>query len=264
MKQITRTIFILTITYSLLPGAISAQTIKNFNFIIGKCFVTQTDYINFKSDTLLECSLINPGRNQPYHIKADTLILKDAYRWYGGHNSTSYTVNYYPYKILKCNSDSIVIKQAFNSFGDGVKQDILTFVNIENLKKPVTHFRYIKMNASYPLSGCSLEVEIDSTGWVKYNKSYSDVFNDAKPPETIKGYLSKTELLKFINLLSGSMLTSLPAERGCGLDASPIWFEVLMNEKRFFTRGCTLYYLQWQLYNYLYSLDNNKEFEQDK
>jgi len=264
MKQIKRLLFILTLTYSLSPWSISAQTVTNFSSVVGRRFVSKTEYLYVKNDSILESSLIDAGRDMRYQTKADTLIIKDAYLLHGRHNSTKYIVDYYPYKIYKYNADSIVLKKASNRLGDGNIQDTLVLTNIEKLKKPINDFRYLKMNASNALSGYSLDVEIDSTGRVSYNKTFSDIFGNSKLPEKITCNLSKSAFTKFIDLLSSSLLTSLPEQRGCDIDAPQIWFEVLMNGKKFLTKGCRLYYPQGPLYNYLSSLNLNNGLDKDR
>ena len=231
----------------------------------GKIFISKTmENMEILDDSTLISSIQNNEKKSGFKVKNDTLVIKEAYNWYGKHNSTGYTVIYHDYKIIKSTNDTLILKNDYHGqFGTPhAWENPLLFVNIDRIKQPVNNFKYLKVNDSSPFKG-SFEVTIDSTGTITYFKNLSTIEDFAMKAATSKktvkftGTLSIKEFENFKNVLSKSLINSLPELRGCGIDQGERWFTVMMDNKTYASKGCRMYYPQQLLFNYLYLLDNN-------
>jgi len=256
MKKNKGSLFIIMfILGSALCASLYAQPQKKLLCVPGKVFITKS-MANFEilSDSTLYW---NSSHLSIYKIKNDTLFIKEAYTWYGPNHTSGYTVNYHGFKILKANNDTISLKNNYQ--GEYSKpddwEDPLVFIDIEKLKQPVNNFKYIEMSHNNIFAG-SVVVTVDSVGKITFfTDSVTMITKEKKDKWT--GLFSPSEFENFKNVLSKSFIMSLPVMRGCGIDQPQTWFTVKMNNKKFTTKGCYMYYPQQLLLNYLDSLDKN-------
>jgi hypothetical protein len=131
-------------------------------------------------------------------------------------------------------------------------------VSLEKLKQPIDDFKSLKMAHSSQFTG-SIVVTLDSLGNVNYRRDSFTILNHDAKVFNIKGHLASSEFENFKSILSKSLIFRLPENRGCGIDEGQTEFTYIGNRK-FFTKGCKMYFPQWALFRYLSNLDKNAGF----
>lgn len=238
-----------------------AQMQKKLTPQPGKVYISKTmENLELLSDSTLITSIWHSNPYSIYRIKNDTLLIKEAYNWYGANNSHGYNVVFHPYRLLEVDRDTIIIENVFRGepeFKPTNWENPLVFVSVEKFRQPVSNFRFLKLRYVNVFDS-SLELDIDSTRKVSYKKYPSPFMHNSGTKVRWSGYLLPAEFEKFKNALALSLLSSLPNMRGCGIDEAQKDFIVSTNNKVYITKGCILYYPQIQLFNYLYNLDKSK------
>ena len=250
------TIFAASYTHSQQPA--------NFKNLTGKTFVSRTlEYMKIINDSTLCSSLNFYTDTAGFFLRHDTFYIKQKYLQ-TDNRVTKFREKLYDYKVMALSADTFKLK---NDFRLDVKpfnwEDTLLFINIEKLKEPVTAFRLLQMDCSGKWTG-KRHVFIDSIGRVAFideplpdNTKHAGADKNAKP-KYIVGQLTQKEFTNFKNLLSLSLPSKLPPNRGCPTDGEFASFEILIGTKKITSIGCDLSWSHTFLFNYIYDIDKNK------
>jgi hypothetical protein len=92
---------------------------------------------------------------------------------------------------------------------------------------------------------------------IPYSTKHPDADKNAKP-RYITGQFTQKEFINLKNLLSISLPSKLPPNRGCLIDATFSSFEILIGTKKITSIGCDLSWGHGFLFDYIYDIDKNK------
>jgi hypothetical protein len=141
------------------------------------------------------------------------------------------------------------------------REDTLIFVCLETLKEPIHNFTYFNVTEVSPWHG-TIDISIDSIGRLVYFRKIRNPSDTAEKTDNrvTTRVLTKQEFDKFKDRLSYSLLLKLRRFRGgCdAMDASRTSLEIIYNNKRVISKGCTLQWPQSMLYEDVYDLANKK------
>jgi len=126
------------------------------------------------------------------------------------------------------------------------------------LKETIVKFKYLKLDCANPFDG-TLKLTIDSLGKVIYERT-PDVISGEKVTTRIKGELTPKEFRNFLDTLAYSLPSKLFRQRDCAIDAPISNFEIVYNDKKFVSKGCSLTWIHAFLLNYLNDISENKGF----
>jgi hypothetical protein len=227
---------------------LSAQKSGN---LIDKTFISsKLDYLEFINDSTLFASFNPYNDTALFTIKGDTLTIQQGY-WWIDNTRSGHTTKYNTFKINFSNRDTISIQSISNEYSSKEKKEII-FINLENLRESISNFKYFKVFCSSPWVG-EKNIIIDSLGGVFiFTKPFD------KKGITLRGQFSNEEFSHFKNLLSNSLVSKLPQKRGCAKDAGTSDFEILIDDKLYKSKGCSLSWPHQFLLNYVYTLDKNR------
>jgi hypothetical protein len=231
---------------------------------VGKKFVSRTlEYMEIVNNTTLYSSINFYTDTARFFLSHDTLFIKQKYLQ-TDQKGTKYAEKLYDYKVIALAADSIQLKNNFRlDYKPTNWEDTLVFINIEKLKEPVAALKLLKLDYSSPLTG-RRHITIDSLGKVSfidepipYSIRHPEADKNAKP-KNIRGELTQKEFIKFKNLLSMSLPSKLPPNRGCPMDAAISSFEILIGTKKITSIGCDFSWIHTILFDYVYDIDQNK------
>lgn len=232
--------------------------------LVGKTFVSKTlQYLEIINDTTLYSSINSVTDTANLFLHNDTLFIKERYRQ-TDQTGTKWINKLYSYKIVSLSADTLQLKNNFRFTNKPENwEDTLLFVNIENIKEPMTEFKSIVLEFASPRRG-KRHITIDSLGKVVfidrpilYSINNPGVDKNEKP-KNIVGRLTTNEFTNFKNLLSKSLLTKLPFKRDCPIDGATSNFEIVIGNKTIKSTGCNLSWTHNFLLHYLYEIDKNK------
>jgi len=246
------------------------QGLNNVHALSNKTLVSRRlEYLKILNDTTLRSSINSYTDTALFFLRNDTFYFKQKYLQ-SDKAGTKWMERLYDYKVIKIASDTLMLK---NNCGFDYKpddwEDTLVFVNIEQIKEPVADFRFLKLEYAGPWSG-ERRITIDSLGRVNFVDNpiqytiNNPTANKNAKPRSFRGQLTKKELANFKSLLSKSLPSRLPLERGCPMDASTSNFEIHIGAKKIVSTGCDLSWTHAFLLNYLYDIDQNKGFVRAK
>lgn len=220
------------------------------------------EYVEFRNDTSLVTTLYdNEWDTTAYLIKSDTLFIKKTHLETRGDGDHRW-VEWRPYRLLSRRLDMIRMVTPPREYGKlAGRIDTLDFVAYDNLKEPIHTFTYFNIHEEGPFSG-TIDITIDSTGRLVYYRKIRhpyDTTNKTTNQLTVR-QLSKQEFNQFKNLLSYSLLSKLRRFRGgCdAMDAGPTTIEIIYNDKKVISKGCTMNWPEAIVYNHVYDLANTK------
>jgi hypothetical protein len=238
--------------------------LNNLQALANKTLVSRRlEYLKIWTDTTLWSSINSYTDTALFFVRNDTLYVKQKYAQTDG-TGTKRVESLYGYKVIKITADTVALK---NKYGFTYKpddwEDTLVFVNIEQIKEPVADFKFLKLEHAGPWSG-ERRITINSAGRVsfvdnpiQYSINNPDGDKNAKP-RSFSGQLTMKELINFKRLLSRSLPSRLPLERGCPIDGATSNFEIQLGTKKIVSTGCRLSWIHVFLLNYLYDIDRNK------
>ena len=125
-------------------------------------------------------------------------------------------------------------------------------------REKIESFGYIQLHYSNPFGGAKT-VRIDSTGTLVVKSSPYVVVSGAKKKDATPAVkLTKEEYSNFMNVLSRSLISKLPEDRGCGIDQPTTNFDISINGRIIKSQGCDLSWIHSQLQGYLLALADKK------
>jgi hypothetical protein len=256
--RLTLILIILFATYT------NGQQPANLTSLAGKKFVSRTlEYLEIFNNTTLHSSLNFYTDTAKFFVSNDTLFIKQKYLQ-TDQTGTKYVEKLYDYKVIALTDDTLQLKNNFRLDYKPVNwEDTLVFINIEKLKEPVTDLKLLKLDYSSPFTG-RRHITIDSTGKVTfkdepipYSINHPDADKNARP-KNIRGQLTQKEFINFKNLLSMSLPSKLPPNRGCPMDGAISSFEILIGTNKITSIGCDFSWTHAFLFDYVYDIDQNK------
>lgn len=253
-----------------LAALVNGQGLADLQKLSEKTFVSSgQEYLKIFISSTLHSSINSYTDTASFFIRNDTLYITQRYLQ-TDQTGTKWMERLYDYKIIKIASDTLTLENNYRfDYKPEDWEDTLVFVNLERIKEPVADFKYLKLEYSSPWSGERL-ITIDSLGRMsfvdnpmQYSINIPRGDKNAKP-RTLKGQLTQKEFTRFKALLSKSLPSRLPLERGCPMDGSYSDFEIQIGAKKIKSTGCDLSWTQAFLLNYLYEVDQNKGFVRAK
>lgn len=215
------------------------------------------EYLEFRNDSMLVTTFNEDWDTTAYLIRSDTLLIKKEH-WTTDRDGDHHWVEWRPFTLLSRQADTI--RMSVPSDGHS-KPDTVMLVCLENLKEPIQSFAYFNITDKSPWHG-TIDISIDSVGrLVYYRKTWDPIHGDTAPKiQTTVRVLSKLEFSRFKGVLSYSLLSRIRRFRGgCdAMDAGMTSFEIIYNDKKVISKGCTMKWPYVFLYDHVYDLANKR------
>jgi hypothetical protein len=240
------------------PGAVFGQI-----HAPKKAFASpQLDYLEFRNDTSLVTTLLGDWDTTSYLIRGDSLLIKKEY-WESDSSGHHHWIEWRGFKLLSRKADTICMLNPFRGYSKPSGwQDTTMFVCLDNLKEPIRSFGYLRITEQSPWTGTSTLL-IDNTGRLTYYREKREVLNPEKNTtgQVTTRMLSKLEIGELKDVLSYSLLSKLRRFRGgCdAMDAGRTTIEIVYNDRKIVSKGCTTKWPHALLLAHLYGLAERKK-----
>jgi hypothetical protein len=221
--------------------------------LIGKTFIsTSLDYLEFINDSVLYSS-INSYNDTAHYTLTNNILQIEQHYLYTDKTRDGSATEYYDYKV-ECSADTLfIVGLSVSGTRKITNKKGRFFLNLDNIKETVSEFKYITVNCSSPWVGEKI-ISIDGLGTVDCRyKGFGD-----KSWKVLRGKLINNEFVRFLNLLSRSLPSRLPAKRGCPIDGGHSDFRIAIGDKVYESIGCNLSWSHETLFSFLYTVDKNK------